>query len=308
MNRSLLTLLLFEILLLAACSNSDDLVGVTTEPNDVAKETVNALSASVVISSGSETSGGTVEEAVMSSENAVSKSSSSSARKRSSSSKYIATSSVSMNVPTSSSAAVITDVIPESQRAVFDSILSSLDGNKGFAQSNDSTPSPTTSSSKTAYDFKTKGQSYLGDAQCSIMLYEDENGVQMIGGLHGFLMQTTLVFDDAKVVLRMVNNNYWGGDIVTECRTDSISFRKNCESQSGVFRNYRTGSGCESIGGVLQLACAIPMPEKATVSELLTDEAEMYKQSCKSEPLKEPDCTIVCDMNEAGESCQMSCL
>ena len=217
-------------------------------------------------------------------------------------------SSVSMTLPSSSSAAVIPDVMPETRRAVFDSILSSLDGNKGFAQSNDSTPSPTTSSSKTAYDFKTKGQSYLGDAQCSIMLYEDENGVQMIGGLHGFLMQTTLVFDDAKVVLRMVNNNYWGGDIVTDCRADSISFRKNCESQSGVFRNYRTGSGCESIGGVLQLACAIPMPEKATVSELLTDEAEMYKQSCKSEPLKEPDCTIVCDMNEAGESCQMSCL
>ena len=308
MNRSLLTLLFFEILLLAACSNSDDLVGVTTEPNDVAKETVNALSASVVISSGSETSGGTVEEAVMSSENAVSKSSSSSARKRSSSSKYIATSSVSMNVPTSSSAAVITDVIPESQRAVLDSILSSLEGNNGFAQSNDSTHSPTTSSSKTAYNFKTDGQSYLEQAQCNVRLYEEENGVQMVGGLHGFFMQTTLVLENAKVALRMVNNNYWGGDIVTECRTDSISFQKNCESQSGVFRNYRTGSSCESIGGVLQLACAIPMLENSSIPELLTEEAEMYKQNCKSEPIKEPVCTVVCERVDGDESCHMSCL
>ena len=308
MNRRLLTLLLFGILLFAACSNSDDLVGVTTEPNDVAKETVNALSASVVISSGSETSGGTVEEAVMSSEKAVSKSSSSSARKRSSSSKYIATSSVSMNVPTSSSAAVILDVVPESQRAVLDSILSSLDANNGFAQSNDSTHSPTTSSSKTAYNFKTDGQSYLEQAQCSVRLYEDENGVQMIGGLHGFFMQTTLALYDKHVILRMLNNNYWGGDIVTDCRTDSISFQKNCESQSGMFRNYRTGSGCESIGGALQLACAIPMPENATVSELLADEAEMYKQNCKSEPIKEPVCTITCETDDENGPCFMSCL
>ena len=308
MNRRLLTLLLFGILLFAACSNSVDLVGVTTEPNDVAKETVNALSASVVISSGSETSGGTVEEAVMSSEKAVSKSSSSSARKRSSSSKYIATSSVSMNVPTSSSAAVILDVVPESQRAVLDSILSSLDANNGFAQSNDSTHSPTTSSSKTAYNFKTDGQSYLEQAQCSVRLYEDENGVQMIGGLHGFFMQTTLALYDKHVILRMLNNNYWGGDIVTDCRTDSISFQKNCESQSGMFRNYRTGSGCESIGGALQLACAIPMPENATVSELLADEAEMYKQNCKSEPIKEPVCTITCETDDENGPCFMSCL
>ena len=51
------TLLLFVIILFAACSNSDNLAGVTTEPNDVAKETENALSASVGLSSGFETSG-----------------------------------------------------------------------------------------------------------------------------------------------------------------------------------------------------------------------------------------------------------
>ena len=282
MNRSFLTLLILEIILFVACSNSDDFAGVTTEPNDSALETPNDVTETYLLSSSAGTFGGTTEEAGLSS--------------------------VSMTLPSSSSAAVVPDVMLETRRAVLDSVLSSLEGNKGFAQSNDSTPSPTTSSSKTAYDFKTKGESFLDDAQCYIRLYEYENGVQMIGGLHGFLMQTTLVFDGAKVVLRMVNNNYWGGDIVTDCRADSISFRKNCESQSGVFRNYRTGSGCESIGGVLQLACAIPMPEKATVSELLTDEAEMYKQNCKSEPVKEPDCTIVCEMNEAGESCQMSCL
>lgn len=308
MNKILRALPLFAIILFMACSNSDNLAGVTTEPNDVAKESENALSASVVISSGSETSDGTVEETVMSSEKAVSMYSSSSARKRSSSSKYIAISSVSMNVPTSSSAAVITDVIPESQRAVLDSILSSLDANNGFTQSNDSTHSPTTSSSKTAYNFKTDGQSYLEQAQCSVRLYEEENGVQMVGGLHGFFMQTTLVLENAKVTLRMVNNNYWGGVIVTECRTDSISFQKNCESQSGVFRNYRTGSGCESFGGVLQLACAIPMLENPSIPELLADEAEMYKQNCKSEPIKEPVCTITCETDDENGPCFMSCL
>lgn len=282
MNRSFLTLLFLEIILFVACSNSDDFAGVTTEPNDSALETPNDITETYLLSSSAGTFGGTTEEAGLSS--------------------------VSMTLPSSSSAAVVPDVMPETRRAVLDSVLSSLEGNKGFAQSNDSTPSPTTSSSKTAYDFKTKGESFLDDAQCYIRLYEDENGVQMTGGLHGFFRQTTLVFDDAKVALRMVSNNYWGGDIVTECRADSISFRKNCESKSGVFRNYRTGSGCESFGGVLQIACAIPLSENETVSEVLMNEAEMYKQSCKSEPLKEPDCTIVCDMNEAGESCQMSCL
>ena len=283
MNRNFGALLLFVIVLFAACSNSDNLAGVTTEPNDIAKETENGLSASVELSSGSETSGGTGEEVALSCEKDVSKSS-------------------------SSSAAVILDVIPESQRAVLDSVLSSLEGNNGFAQSNDSTHLPTTSSSKTAYNFRTAGQSYFEQSQCFVRLYEDEYGVQMLGGLHGFFMQTTLVLQDKHVVLRMLNNNYWGGNLVTECRTDSASFQKNCESNSGVFRNYRTGSGCESVGGSLQLACAMPMTETAAVSELLTDEAEMYKRNCKSEQIKEPVCTEVCETSDAGESCQMSCL
>ena len=272
MNRSFLTLLVFEIILFVACSNSDNLAGVTTEPNDFSQETTNGVSGT----------SGTIEEAGLSS--------------------------VSMTLPSSSSAAVVPDVMPETQRAVLDSILSSLVGNNGFAQSNDSMPSPTTSSSKTAYDFKTKGESYLDDAQCYIRLYEDENGVQMTGGLHGFFRQTTLVFDDAKVALRMVNNNYWGGDIVTECRADSISFRKDCESKSGVFRNYRTGSGCESFGGVLQIACAIPLSENEIVSEVLMNEAEMYKQNCKSEQIKEPVCTVTCENDDENGPCFMSCL
>lgn len=283
MNRNFGALLLFVIVLFAACSNSDNLAGVTTEPNDIAKETENGLSASVELSSGSETSGGTGEETALSCEKDVSKSS-------------------------SSSAAVILDVIPDSQRTVLDSVLSSLEGNNGFAQSDDSTHLPTTSSSKTAYNFRTAGQSYFEQSQCFVRLYEDEYGVQMLGGLHGFFMQTTLVLQDKHVVLRMLNNNYWGGNLVTECRTDSASFQKNCESNSGVFRNYRTGSGCESVGGVLQLACAMPMTETAAVSELLTDEAEMYKRNCKSEQIKEPVCTEVCETSDAGESCQMSCL
>ena len=283
MNRNFGALLLFVIVLFAACSNSDNLAGVTTEPNDIAKETENGLSASVELSSGSETSGGTGEETALSCEKDVSKSS-------------------------SSSATVILDVIPESQRTVLDSVLSSLEGNNGFAQSDDSTHLPTTSSSKTAYNFRAAGQSYFEQSQCFVRLYEDEYGVQMLGGLHGFFMQTTLVLQDKHVVLRMLNNNYWGGNLVTECRTDSASFQKNCESNSGVFRNYRTGSGCESVGGSLQLACAMPMTETAAVSELLTDEAEMYKRNCKSEQIKEPVCTEVCETSDAGESCQMSCL
>ena len=283
MNRNFGALLLFVIVLFAACSNSDNLAGVTTEPNDIAKETENGLSASVELSSGSETSGGTGEETALSCEKDVSKSS-------------------------SSSATVILDVIPESQRAVLDSVLSSLEGNNGFAQSDDSTHLPTTSSSKTAYNFRTSGQSYFEQSQCFVRLYEDEYGVQMLGGLHGFFMQTTLVLQDKHVVLRMLNNNYWGGNLVTECRTDSASFQKNCEFNSGVIRNYRTGSGCESVGGSLQLACAMPMTETAAVSELLTDEAEMYKRNCKSEQIKEPVCTEVCETSDAGESCQMSCL
>jgi hypothetical protein len=299
MNRNFGALLLFVIVLFAACSNSDNLAGVTTEPNDIAKETENALSASVGISSASETSGGTGEETALSCEKNVSRSSSSASRKRSSSSAFAVA---------LSSATVILDVIPESQRAVLDSVLSSLEGNNGFAQSDDSTHLPTTSSSKTAYNFRTAGQSYFEQSQCFVRLYEDEYGVQMLGGLHGFFMQTTLVLQDKHVVLRMLNNNYWGGNLVTECRTDSTSFQKNCESNSGVFRNYRTGSGCESVGGSLQLACAMPMTETAAVSELLTDEAEMYKRNCKSEQIKEPVCTEVCETSDAGESCQMSCL
>ena len=298
MNRNFGALLLFVIVLFAACSNSDNLAGVTTEPNDIAKETENGLSASVELSSGSETSGGTGEETALSCEKNVSRSSSSASRKRSSSSAFAVA---------LSSATVILDVIPESQRAVLDSVLSSLEGNNGFAQSDDSTHLPTTSSSKTAYNFRTSGQSYFEQSQCFVRLYEDEYGVQMLGGLHGFFMQTTLVLQDKHVVLRMLNNNYWGGNLVTECRTDSASFQKNCESNSGVFRNYRTGSGCESVGGSLQLACAMPMTETAAVSELLTDEAEMYKRNCKSEQIKEPVCTEVCETSDAGESCQMSC-
>ena len=293
------TLLLFVIILFAACSNSDNLAGVTTEPNDVAKETENALSASVGLSSGFETSGGTGEETALSCEKNVSRSSSSASRKRSSSSAFAVA---------LSSASVILDVKPDSLRAVLDSVLAILEGNNGFAQSNDSTLLPTTSSSKTVYNFMTAGQLYSEQAQCFVRLYEEENGVQMVGGLRGFFMQTTLVLRDEHVMLRMLSNNYWGGDIVTECRTDSMNFQKNCESQSGTFRNYRTGSGCENAGGTLQLACAIPMPEKAVVSELLTDEAEMYKQNCKSEPIKEPVCTVVCETGDGDESCHMSCL
>lgn len=283
MSKILRVLPLFAIILFMACSDSGDLAGVTTEPNDVAKESENALSASVGISSASETSGGTGEEAAISCEKNVFKSS-------------------------SSSAAVILDVMPDSLRAVLDSVLAILEENNGFAQSNDSTHSPTTSSSKTSYDFKTQGKTYSEQSQCYVRLYEEENGVQMVGGLHGFFMQTTLVLRNERVVLRMLNNSYWGGNLVTECRTDSMSFQKNCESQSGVFRNYRTGSGCESAGGVLQLACAIPMPENAVISALLTDEAEMYKRNCKSEPIKEPVCTVVCETGDGDESCHMSCL
>lgn len=280
MDRNVGTLLFFVIILFVACSNSDNLAGVTTESNDVAKETENGIFVSTGTSSGSEALGGTEEEVV-----------------------------ISIDKSSSSSAEVILDVMPDSKRAVLDSILSFMDENNGFAQIHDSTLLPTMSSSKTVYNFMTAGQLYSEQAQCSVRLYEEEYGVQMVGGYHGFLMQTTLVLRDEHVVLQMLSNNYWGGDIVTECRTDSASFHKNCESQSGAFRNYGTGTGCDSIGGgTLQLACAIPVTEKTVVSELLMDEAEMYKQNCKSEPIKVPVCSVVCETGDAGESCHMSCL
>lgn len=274
MNKKLLTVLCFGFALFVACSGSDNLTGVTTESNDIANH-VDILMSSSSVFAGGPVSGGTMSSA------AVAPGFSSGTTKK--------ISSASASIPTSSTAEIIQDIVTETRKAALDSILSSLEGNGGFSQNKDSTQSPTTSSSKTAYDFKTSGQVYYEQTGCVVQLYESERGVQSLSTeRRGYFMQTTIVFDEENVLLQMVNNNYWGGDIVTDCRADSTSFRKNCESRSGVFRNYRNGSGCESIGGVLQVACAIPISEKSTVPELLKEEAEMYKRECESELTRNP--------------------
>lgn len=272
----------FVLFIACADSNPTGFSGITTETNDVAENGDSAKNGSM------ETTNGTVIDVVeLSSAKAMS--------------------SASQSLATSSTAAFSQKPLTDAELAVIDSILSSLDGNAGFAQNHDSIQSPMTSS--TAYEFKTMGQDYYNQSQCSVRLYENENGTQLYSGVkRGNFLETSLVMESRKVFLRMVSNNYWGGDIVENCRADSMVFRQNCEIQSGVFRNYSKEIGCESAVGTLQMACAMPIPENTPAQKLLKDEAERYKQKCNLEAIKEPVCSTTCDVVDGLEFCSMSCL
>ena len=250
MFRKLLLLLGVGFALFTACTdaNPTDFAGVTTESNDFAEKDNSGCS-----SSGETTNGTVVDNIDLSSTSPAS-----------SASAVVPTSSVSAVVPTSSTAQ-ISNPLTEAELAVVDSILSSLDE---------------------SYTFKTSAQIYYSQSQCMVSLYENECGVQLhLDEYLGNFLETSLVLEDKNVLLQMVDNNYRGGDIVNNCRTDSLKFQQNCEMKSGVFRNYGKGSGCESVGGTLQIACAMRLPENAVTLKLLTNEAENYKQKCEADTI-----------------------
>ncbi len=281
MFRNFLPALGVGLILFTACTESNpiDISGVTTESNDIA-ESENSTGIQLKDS----TKGPVIDNVNLSAANPVS-----------SASTVVATSSTSQAPTTSSAAAFTPRQLTEAELAVIDSILSSLNENAGFSQNPDSINSAITSASSTAYSFKTLGQTYYeGPSQCSVQLHEDEKGVQLLlSGKRGSFSETSIVLEDKNVLLRIANKHYWKDDNMTECVLDSIDFRRICEIQSGVFRNYRKGNGCGSAGGALQIACAMPMPENTVASKLLIDEADLYKQKCASEPLIDPSCIIV---------------
>ena len=173
-----------------------------------------------------------------------------------------------------------------------DSILARFDmATAGYAQE-PGTAQPTTSSSHTSYNFKTEKEAFYEENGCYVNIYEKESGVRYLPSRKGgYFEMTSLVYPEEGVVLRLLNNSYWGGS----CETDSKTFLEECENDGGIFKDYKNGKGC-SQNQKLELACAF-LVDFGSTRAMLQREANLYKRDCDGAPQTQAqECSVSCSM------------
>lgn len=186
-----------------------------------------------------------------------------------------------------------------------DTVLAHFDkATKGYAQDSGAVQ-PTTSSSHTDYNFTTLREAFFEEQNCYVSIYEQEAGARVLFGTKeqkGSFVATSLYYQEDGVLLRFVNNAYWGG----ACEQDLAAFENECEMEQGLFNDYLNGTGCNF--GKLQLACAL-LVGSDSVRTVLQSEAILYKQKCEINVIpEEKPCTVVCGINAGMETqCDTTC-
>lgn len=299
----LLMLILWAAAAFVSCSEASKLSGATTEPNGVANEeseTTNLLSSSntklssmaVVVPSSSAMaeSSGTATQGASSSANAGS--SSSKKAVSSSSVNAVYSSSRYMGVSSSSGADVVIDTlfpISEEMKKLCDSVLAAFENTTGEGVS------------RTGFDFESGSELFYATQSCSVNIYEQEFGVQILYGDGGRLENTSLYYQEKGVLLRLLNNTYGGGT----CEQDFIEFKKNCRKESGVFKDYNDGEGCSL--GKLELAC-VSVVDASSTRAMLQREANLYKKVCQGIIVPgDQECSATCEFVGNEMACDTVC-
>lgn len=280
-------LLLMSILWAAAafvsCSEASKLSGATTEPNGIANEE-------------SEITNSLSSDNTKLSSTAVVAPSSSAQTVSSSSTKASTSSSTNASISSSSAGNVQIDTltvpIPEEKQKLCDSVLAAFEH---------TTTGQGSGISRTGFDFKSESELFYATQSCSVNIYEQESGVQILYGDGGRLENTSLYYQEKGVLLRLLNNTY-GGDT---CEQDFIEFEKNCRKESGVFKDYNDGEGCSL--GKLELAC-VSVVDASSTRAMLQREANLYKKVCQGITVPgDQECSATCRIVDNEMACDTVC-
>ena len=277
----LLMSILWAAAVLVSCSDANKLSGATTEPNGIANEeseTTNSLSSdntklssmAVVAPSSSATaeSSGTATEGTFSSANA------------------------SISSSSAGNVQIDTLVVPisEEMQKLCDSVLAAFEctaTGEGV--------------SRTGFDFESESELFYATQSCSVNVYEQESGVQILYGDGGRLENTSLYYQERGVLLRLLNNTYGGGT----CEQDFVEFKKNCGKDAGVFKDYNDGEGCSL--GKLELAC-VSLADVGATRAMLQREANLYKRVCQGITVPgDQECSATCRIVDNEMACDTVC-
>ena len=280
-------LLLMSILWAAAafvsCSEASKLSGATTEPNGIANEE-------------SEITNSLSSDNTKLSSTAVVAPSSSAQTVSSSSTKASTSSSTNASISSSSAGNIQIDTltvpISEEMQKLCDSVLAAFEH---------TTTGQGSGISRTGFDFKSESELFYATQSCSVNIYEQESGVQILYGDGGRLENTSLYYQEKGVLLRLLNNTY-GGDT---CEQDFIEFEKNCRKESGVFKDYNDGEGCSL--GKLELAC-VSVVDASSTRAMLQREANLYKKVCQGITVPgDQECSATCRIVDNEMACDTVC-
>ena len=277
----LLMSILWAAAALVSCSDANKLSGATTEPNGIANEE-------------SEITNSLSSDNTKLSSMAVVAPSSSAQSVSSSSAKASTSSSTNASISSSSAGNVQIDtlVVPisEEMQKLCDSVLAAFEctaTGEGV--------------SRTGFDFESGSELFYATQSCSVNIYEQESGVQILYGDGGRLENTSLYYQEKGVLLRLLNNTY-GGDT---CEQDFIEFKKNCRKESGVFKDYNDGDGCSL--GKLELAC-VTVVDASSTRAMLQREANLYKKVCQGITVPgDQECSATCEIVGNEMACDTVC-
>ena len=277
----LLMSILWAAAALVSCSDANKLSGATTEPNGIANEE-------------SEITNSLSSDNTKLSSMAVVAPSSSAQTVSSSSAKASTSSSTNASISSSSAGNVQIDtlVVPisEEMQKLCDSVLAAFEctaTGEGV--------------SRTGVDFESGSELFYATQSCSVNIYEQESGVQILYGDGGRLENTSLYYQEKGVLLRLLNNTY-GGDT---CEQDFIEFKKNCRKESGVFKDYNDGDGCSL--GKLELAC-VTVVDASSTRAMLQREANLYKKVCQGITVPgDQECSATCEIVGNEMACDTVC-
>lgn len=277
----LLMSILWAAAALVSCSDANKLSGATTEPNGIANEE-------------SEITNSLSSDNTKLSSMAVVAPSSSAQTVSSSSAKASTSSSTNASISSSSAGNVQIDtlVVPisEEMQKLCDSVLAAFEctaTGEGV--------------SRTGFDFESGSELFYATQSCSVNIYEQESGVQILYGDGGRLENTSLYYQEKGVLLRLLNNTY-GGDT---CEQDFIEFKKNCRKESGVFKDYNDGEGCSL--GKLELAC-VTVVDASSTRAMLQREANLYKKVCQGITVPgDQECSATCEIVGNEMACDTVC-
>ena len=265
-------LLLMSILWAAAafvsCSEASKLSGATTEPNGIANEE-------------SEITNSLSSDNTKLSSTAVVAPSSSAQTVSSSSTKASTSSSTNASISSSSAGNVQIDTltvpIPEEKQKLCDSVLAAFEH---------TTTGQGSGISRTGFDFKSESELFYATQSCSVNIYEQESGVQILYGDGGRLENTSLYYQE-------------------KGEQDFIEFEKNCRKESGVFKDYNDGEGCSL--GKLELAC-VSVVDASSTRAMLQREANLYKKVCQGITVPgDQECSATCRIVDNEMACDTVC-
>lgn len=277
----LLMSILWAAAALVSCSDANKLSGATTEPNGIANEE-------------SETTNSLSSDNTKLSSMAVVAPSSSAQTVSSSSAKASTSSSTNASISSSSAGNVQIDTltvpISEEMQKLCDSVFAAFEctaTGEGV--------------SRTGFDFESGGELFYATQSCSVNIYEQESGVQILYGDGGRLENTSLYYQEKGVLLRLLNNTYGDG----ACEQDFIEFKKNCRKETGVFKDYNDGEGCSL--GKLELAC-VTVVDASSTRAMLQREANLYKKVCQGITVPgDQECSATCEIVGNEMACDTVC-